>query len=119
MLLVGLIWRRNFADGIVSTCRSPSAPLRSFACVTAHTCELPTNSSSLVHICLEKLFAAACNTMTAHEMCWLCEQATAQLYNALGLPEYEAMEAFVEYDVHHPSPLFRAGRATAAEPARE
>ena len=55
--------------------------------------------------------------MTTREMCSLCEQATAQLYNALGLPEYEAMEAFVEYDAHHPSPLFRAGRAQAAEPA--
>ena len=54
--------------------------------------------------------------MTAHEVGSLCEQATAQLYNALGLPEYEAMEAFVEYDAHHPSPLFRASRPKAAEP---
>ncbi|KAK9841960.1 hypothetical protein WJX81_001249 [Elliptochloris bilobata] len=38
-------------------------------------------------------------------------EATAQLYNTLGLPEYEAMEAFVEYDAHSPSPLFRAGQS--------
>ena len=30
-------------------------------------------------------------------------QGTAQLYSALGLPEYEALEAFVEYDAHNPS----------------
>jgi hypothetical protein len=30
-------------------------------------------------------------------------QGTARLYSALGLPEYEALEAFVEYDAHSPS----------------
>ena len=34
-------------------------------------------------------------------------QATAGLYNKLGLPEYEAMEAFVRYDPFKPSHLFR------------
>ena len=42
-------------------------------------------------------------------------QATAELYNKLGLPEYEAMEAFVRYDPHSPSHLFssRAAREGA------
>jgi len=34
-------------------------------------------------------------------------QGTARLYSALGLPEYEAMEAFVEYDAHNASPQLR------------
>ncbi|EIE24760.1 nagb/rpia/CoA transferase-like protein [Coccomyxa subellipsoidea C-169] len=34
-------------------------------------------------------------------------KATAGLYNKLGLPEYEAMEAFVRYDPFKPSHLFR------------
>ncbi|BDA49180.1 probable glucosamine-6-phosphate deaminase at N-terminal half [Coccomyxa sp. Obi] len=33
-------------------------------------------------------------------------KATADLYNKLGLPEYEAMEAFVRYDPFKPSHLF-------------
>jgi hypothetical protein len=41
-------------------------------------------------------------------------QATADLYNKLGLPEHEAMEAFVRYDPHSPSRLFK--QAPAAEP---
>ena len=54
--------------------------------------------------------------MIAWVTCLCCDQATAQLYNALGLPEHEAMEAFVEYDAHHPSPLFHAGTAPAPKP---
>ncbi len=34
-------------------------------------------------------------------------QATAELYNKLGLPEYEAMEAFVRYCPYAPSHLFK------------
>ena len=36
-------------------------------------------------------------------------QGTAELYNKLGLQEYEAMEAFVRYDPHRPSRLFKQG----------
>jgi tRNA(Leu) C34 or U34 (ribose-2'-O)-methylase TrmL len=38
-------------------------------------------------------------------------QATADLYNQLGLPEYEAMEAFVEYNPHKASHLFKTATA--------
>ncbi|KAL4427134.1 hypothetical protein ABPG77_001138 [Micractinium sp. CCAP 211/92] len=35
-------------------------------------------------------------------------RATAELYDRLGLAEYEAMEAFVIYDPEHPARLFKA-----------
>jgi hypothetical protein len=40
-------------------------------------------------------------------------QATAELYNKLGLPEYEAMEAFVRFDPFKPSHLFRKAADSA------
>ncbi|KAK9918984.1 hypothetical protein WJX75_008480 [Coccomyxa subellipsoidea] len=40
-------------------------------------------------------------------------KATAELYNKLGLPEYEAMEAFVRFDPFKPSHLFRKAADSA------
>ncbi len=77
-------------------------------CASAHHGSLPR-----LHACKSKL--RACSDTSADFTLLLPRvQATADLYNKLGLPEHEAMEAFVRYDPHSPSRLFK--QAPAAEP---
>ena len=63
-----------------------------------------------------KKHIGVCEAANDGELSCGCVQATADLYNRLGLPEYEAMEAFVRYDPHKPSHLFKGGAADHTAP---